>query len=74
MPSSSKWLLSQKRLESIAWSFTGLSCSALNSDFVVNVPNFVFKLELFTRLETLDLSTYPFSFAFVSSISIVKSV
>ena len=42
------------------------------SIFIANVTSFVFKSEFFMRLEILDLSINPFSFIFVSSISLVN--
>ena len=40
--------------------------------FFVNAVSFLFKSELFTRLEIPDLPINPFSFIFVSSISLVN--
>ena len=62
----------QKLFELNVRSFTILSCSSFNSDFVANVASFVFQSEFSTRLEILDLPTNLFSYIFVTSTSLVN--
>ena len=54
-------------MESNAWNFTILSCSAFNSAFVASVAIFLSKVELSINWEVSDLSADSFFIAALST-------
>ena len=67
-----KNLRHKKQFKSNIWSCAIPSCSAFNFAFVANRASFMFKPELFTRLEISDLLTNSFCYIFASTMSLAN--